>query len=311
MRARNERTGTGSRGGQAVAWMTLVTLLACLTPSPPAPQRGTEPVTVDVWVRRAETAEAGGDYDTAILAWKEAHARTPWNPRLARALAAAYVFRAEETRAQEGVFGLESAEGDLREARRLLPDDPTIRQNLATLLVERSVREMDPDRARTLRDEARSLDPELAQLGEGSRADIERRLDLAYELLQRGQVDAGIERLESLHTAHPEYAPTTRLLAQALVRKGVMRAERGRHHETGPLLDRAVGLYADLAAQGKYADHPEFAEERRVVHRGRVVAWINASRPEAARQALADAERAGFPFPDLSRAVDEDDPFGR
>jgi tetratricopeptide (TPR) repeat protein len=203
-----------------------------------------------------------------------------------------------------GVFGLESAEGDLREALRIEPDDPAIRQNLAVLLVERSVREMDPERARTLRDEARSLDPELAQLGEGARPDIDRRLDLAFELLQRGQIDAAIERLEALHTAHPDHPETTRLLAQALVRKAIQRADRGRHHEAGPLLDRAVGLYADVSSTNEYTtDHPEFHEELRVVHRSRVVAWMNASRPEAARQALADAERAGFRFPDLERAV--------
>lgn len=260
---------------------------------------------MDVLVTRAEQAEAAGDLDTAILAWRESFARTPWNVRLRRALAAAYAERARRTREEEGVFGLASAERDLREALRLEPDAPTIRRNLAVLLVERSVREMDPERARTLRDEARALDPELAQMGEGARADIDRKLDLAFELVERGQLDAGIERLEAVHTAHPDHAETTRLLAQALVRKATRRAERGRPHEAGPLLDRAVGLYTDLSSKRVLAtEDPAFREELQSVHRSRIVAWINASRPEAARQALADAERAGFPFPDLRRALE-------
>jgi tetratricopeptide (TPR) repeat protein len=280
-----------------------VALLACAGPSAPPEAEAPEVVTVSTLVADAEEARDRGDLDTAIDAYAGALERSPWNDRLRRTLAATYAERARRTRAERGVFGLEPAERDLRQAVQLDPELPDARQNLAVLILERAVREMDPERGRALRKEAYALDPELRGVGEGHRADVERRLDLAYELVQRGQIDAGIERLELLHAAHPEHTATTRLLGQALAHKARLRAERGRHEEAGALLDRAVGVYAELFSGDAVDGDPELRDEFRGVHRSRIVSWINAGRRDNARTALSEAEGAGFEFPDLRRAL--------
>jgi tetratricopeptide (TPR) repeat protein len=256
-------------------------------------------------VTRAEKAREDGDFDTAIEAYREALERTPWNTRLQNTLATTYAERAIRTRDEEGVFGLEDAERDLREAHQVAPERADIRRNLSVVLVERAVRESDPERADALREEARALHPEIASLGEGDRPDIERRLDLAYELVERGQIDMGIRRLEALHREHPDDVPTARLLAQSLSRKAALRAERGSQSEAAELLDRAVEVYADLVAAFPPDDvDASITEEIRATHHNRIVAWLNASRPDAATRALEDAERAGFDFPELTRAVE-------
>jgi tetratricopeptide (TPR) repeat protein len=295
-----------ARRRHPLAALFAVAILSCAAPapSPPTPDPAAGRTTVGTLVTRAEKAREDGDFDTAIEAYREALERTPWNTRLQNALATTHAERAIHTREEEGVFGLEAAERDLREAHRVAPERADIRRNLAVVLVERAVRESDPERAAALREEAGGLDPEIATLGEGPRPDIERRLDLAYELVERGQIDMGIRRLEALHREHPEDAATARLLAQALSRKAALRADRGRQTEAAELLDRAVEVYADLVAVLPPDERdPSITEEIRATHHNRIVSWLNASRPEAATRALEDAERAGFEFPELARAV--------
>ena len=263
-----------------------------------------EPVTPSELVGEAEQTQARGDVDSAIAYYRRALERDPANDRLRRTLAATYVERARQVRAERGVFGLEAAERDLREAWRLEPEDPAIRHSLAAILVDRAVREMSPERAQALREEAEGLDPGISRAGEDYRPRLERRLDLAFELVERGQIDAGIERLEAIHADYPDDPAATRLLGQSLVRKALLRAERGRHAEAGALLDRAVDVYAELEVDPSDSATPsELRDELRVVHRSRIVAWLNAARPENARRALNEAERAGFRFPELARAV--------
>lgn len=278
--------------------MTLMALLSCAGPAPPEPP---QPATLAEIVGEAVEAEERGDPDLAVARYGEAFQRDPSNLRIRRRLAAAHMERARRVREEEGVFGLEAAERDVREAWRLEPADPAIRSSLAALLVERSVREMSPHRAQALREEARALDPDVALVGEGARADVDRRLDLAFELVERGQIDAGLERLEAIHADEPRHRPTARLLGRTLVLKALMRSERGRHAEAGALLDRAVEVYPTLpTGEAESESSAELREELQSVHRSRIVAWLNAARPEDARRALDEAEQAGFRFPDLA-----------
>jgi tetratricopeptide (TPR) repeat protein len=288
------------------ARVALLTLLACIGPTAPPETRPPDPVTPSELVSGAERAQARGDLDTAIDQYREASRRDPSNDRLRRTLAATYVERARRVRAEQGVFGLEGAERDLREAWRLEPDDPAIRRSLASVLVDRAVREMSPDRAQSLREEARRLDAGISRAGQDYRPELERRLDLAFELVERGQLDAGIERLEAICAEHPDHPAATRLLGQSLVRKALLRAQRGRHAEAGGLLDRAVKVYAVLEIGRSDSGAPSaLRDEARDAHRNRIVAWLNAARPENAQRALADAEQVGFRFPELARAVGE------
>jgi hypothetical protein len=138
------------------------------------------------------------------------------------------------------------------------------------------------------------------------RPDIERSLDLAYEIVEHGPIDLGIEQLEALHASHPEHAATTRLLAQALERNALLHAERGQHEESARLLGRAVGLYAELVSRGSASGGDAGVRgELERAHRSRVVAWLNASRPAEARGALDEAERAGFRFADLASELEQ------
>jgi tetratricopeptide (TPR) repeat protein len=288
--------------GLLAAGLALLALLACIGPTAPPEAILEKPVTPSELVSDAEEAEARGDLDTAIARYRQAWERDPGNDRLRRALAAAYVERARQVRAEKGVFGLEAAERDLRKARVLAPEDPAVRQSLAALLADRATREMSQEKAQALRDEARQLDEGLSRTGEDYRPRVERRLDLAFELVERGQIDAGIERLEAIHNEHPGYPAATRLLGRSLARKALLRAERGRHAEAGALLDRSVGVYAQLEASSSPS---ELRDEVRAVHHNRIVAWLNAARPEDAQRALAEAEQAGFRFPELARVVGE------
>lgn len=275
--------------------------LAC-APSGTAPETD-EQVTAGRLVERAESARAAGELDGAIEAYREALDRTPWNTRLQRVLAETYADRAARAR-DEGPAGLGGAEQDLREAQRLAPDDANVRHNLAVVLLERADRAMDASEARELRAEALALDPSVAEAGPARRADIERRLDLAYDLVREGHLDAGIERLERIRADHESHSGAIHLLARALATKGLRLAERGRHAEAAGLFDRAVALYARLPdATPPVPFEGEVRLEVEGAHRNRVVSWLNASRPDEARSALAESEAAGFRLPDLSRAI--------
>ena len=251
--------------------------------------------TVTPVVARAARAMEQGDYDTAIAGYAEALERTPWNTRLSTALVSAYAARAAHP-AQSGRAGLRAAEADLRTALSISPDDPAVRRSLAAILLDLSAREESTERALALRLEARRYAPELESSTPVVQLVVERRLDLAFDLVERGQLDAGIDRLERLHREYPENAETARLLAQARVRKGTVLVGLQDHRNAGAHFDGAVALYEQLGpCDGSRCD----AAELRTAHRNRVIAWLSAYRAADARRALDDAERVGLQFPDL------------
>lgn len=252
-------------------------------------------------VSRAERAASRGDYATAIAAYREAIELTPWNTRLERALVAAYVGRAAHP-SELGEAGRRASEADLRRALEIAPDDPEVRHNLGVVLLDRAMREMDPQASAAIWADAHSYAPELVETTPRVSLVLERRLDLAYELLERGQLEAGLERLERLHQEHPERADATRLLAQARVRHGSRLASQQLHSRAGASLDAAVALYADLLpCDGRRCA----SNELRTAHHNRIVAWLSAESPDEVRSSLADAERAGLDFPQLRRALRE------
>jgi tetratricopeptide (TPR) repeat protein len=260
--------------------------------------------TVGPIVARAEGAMQAEDFETAIELYRAAFERTPWNTRLRDALAAAHAGRARQARERGRFRELPAAEADLRAALELRPGDPDLERNLAVVLAERASVDLDPARAGELRQEARALDPHVEASLPARRADLERRLDLAFELLERGQLDAGIQRLRSLRAGEPDYRPATLLLAQALVRKGSALHGAGRYAEAGAALDDAVDVYRDLGPCGSGpCSDAELRQEVAKAHQSRIVAWLEAVRLERAEQALEDAESAGLSFPQLRRVL--------
>ena len=240
-----------------------------------------------------------GDYDTAIAGYAEARERTPWNTRLSTALVSAYAARAAHP-AQTGREGLRSSEADLRTALSIAPDDPALQRSLAAILLDLSAREENPESALALRMEARRYAPELESSIPFVQLAVERRLDLAFDLIQRGQLDAAIGRLERLHVEYPENADVAHLLAQARVRRGTELVGLQDHRSAGAHFDGAVALYEQLGpCDGGRCE----AAELRTAHRNRVIAWLSAYRASEARLALDDAERAGLVFPDLNQEV--------
>lgn len=250
-------------------------------------------------VERAERALAEGDYETAIAAYTAARARTPWNDRLRVALVGVYAERARTAHARGDLEGVLQAESDLRSALELAPDDLVLRRSLAVVLADRANRSMEPEVAARFRAEARSLDPEAEHAVPAGRPDVERRLDLAYELLERGQLEAGIFRLEGIYRDHPDHPGVASLLAQALVRQGNGHEDAGDHAAAAESFERAVAVYAESGACQRPCDDPGV----RLAHNNRIVAWLNASRPEEARRALAEAGELGLSFPRLERAL--------
>jgi tetratricopeptide (TPR) repeat protein len=249
-------------------------------------------------VERAEEARDRGDSDTAIESFREALERTPWNDRIRKALAVSLADRAERSRASGKFIGVAAAEKDLREALSLEPEDPTLRRNLGVVLLDLASRSMDPERAAALAAEGRALLPEgEPEIGTAD-ALRERRLDLAMELVERGQIEAGIGRLAALHAERPSDVEIGLLLARAHSRAGAVLIEQQRLEAAAEAYDRAVAVLAGFDPTRL----PPNELER--THRNRVTAWVNAYRLDAARAALDDAERAGFLFPHLRRAVD-------
>jgi tetratricopeptide (TPR) repeat protein len=291
-----------ARGGFARRFAGLLIAagaLACAVrapESPPAPE-GIGPV-----VARAEAAEAAGDHDAAIAAWREALERTPWNDRLRTRLAAAYGARAAAARAKGGSAPLERAERDLRAARELAPQDATVQRNLALVLGERAARSTDPRDASRLRAEAAALDAEAAASTAALGDEVERRLDVAHGLVARGQIEAGLLDLEPLWREQPGRADVGRLYAQTLLRQGVELEEQGSFERAAPAFERALEV---LRAIGACAEKPCDDPDVRAAHHDRIVNWLNADRPDAARAALADAARDGLRFPELSAALGE------
>jgi tetratricopeptide (TPR) repeat protein len=264
------------------------------SPEPaPAP-----PPTVGELVERGEAARESGDFDTAIESFREALEGTPWNDRIRRALAVSLADRAERSRSSGKFVGVAAAEADLREAHALEPEDPVLRRNLGIVLLDLASRSMDPERADALEAEARELLPEAE--GELPTRDAlrERRLDMAMELVGRGQLEAGIERLETLHAERPADVEIGMLLAQTHSTHGVSLSEQREFEAAAESYDRALAALAGFDA----ARLPPGELER--AHRNRVTAWLNANRTDRAAAALEEAERAGFRLDPLRRELD-------
>jgi tetratricopeptide (TPR) repeat protein len=278
-----------------LACMSLV--VGCASQVPEAEQdRGVAPL-----FARGQSAAQRQDWDTAIAAYSEALERTPWNTRFQRLLAVAHAERAAQRRgADPSEAGLRAAESDLRRAIELDPSDLNFHRSLGVVLLELSVLEPDTGRAAALRAEGSSLAPDATASVPDVRRSVERRLDLALELIERDQVEAGIAQLESLRADEPDRHEVARLLAQAHVRAG--NALVGRHEpaRAAESFARAVALYADLApCDGSRCT----AADQRTAHQNRIVALFESGDPAAARAALAEAEAAGLRFPELSRAL--------
>ena len=250
-------------------------------------------------VARAEAAISSGDLDAGIDGYREAFERTPWNTRIASSLVAAYAARAEKERVKPGgATGLALADGDLRAALVIAPESPALERSLATVLLERSAFARSDADMEQLRAEANALAPDLVAQTPAVHQPIERRLDVAFDLLERGQLEAGIDQLDSLVRDYPESAAATRLLAQAQVRKGGVQIQRADYAGARQSYARAVELYASLLpCDGTRCDAAELA----LAHRNRINAALDAASFDEARAALAEAKGLGLSFPDLER----------
>jgi tetratricopeptide (TPR) repeat protein len=250
-------------------------------------------------VERAEAAAARGDLDAAISGYAAAVERTPWNTRLRSQLVAAYAERAERKRRKPGgPVGLAAAEKDLRAAHALTPDDPSVTRSLAVILVDRAAFEADDALAAKLRAEAAQLAPDLAAQVPAVRLPVERRLDLAYELIERGSVDAGIDQLRAVVREYPQNAEAARLLAQALVRLGSEQTESHDYDGAQESFTEAVAQYARLLpCDGTRCDSAELE----LAHRNRILSALDAQQFERARAALAEAKAIGLSFDDLEK----------
>lgn len=250
-------------------------------------------------VERAEAAAAHGDLDAAISGYDEALKRTPWNTRLRSQLVAAYSARAEEKRRKPGgAAGLAAAEADLRAAHELAPNDSAVTRSLAAILLERSAFEADDEVAAAARAEATTLAPDLAAQAPATRLPVERRLDLAYELIQGGNLDAGIDQLQAVVRAYPHNPQAARMLAQALVRLGSEQTQSHDYNAARESFTVAVGLYARLLpCDGARCD----SSELELAHRNRILSALDSQRYDSARAALAEAEAIGLSFPDLRK----------
>jgi len=248
-------------------------------------------------VERAEAAKASGDLDGAIRGYDEALKRTPWNTRLQSQLVAAYAERAAKERHKPGgPAGLALAEKDLRAAHALAPDDSTVTRSLAAILVERAAFEADDELAAKLRAEAAQLSPEIATANPEVRLPVERRIDLAYDLIDRGNLDAGIDQLEALVSEYPHNPKAVRLLAQAQVRLGGQQTESLDYDGARASFTRAVELYARLLpCDGARCD----SSELELAHRNRILSALDAQRVDRARAALAEAQALGLHLDDL------------
>jgi tetratricopeptide (TPR) repeat protein len=283
-----------------VAACALLALLpACGASRPPEPEEE-RPASVGPIIEEAEQQRAAGDLDAAIASYEEALERTPWNDRIRYALAMTHAERAQQSRDSGH---LPPAERELRKALELLPEDPSVRHNLAVVLLERADLDLDPEQAAARRAEAMELAPDVAALQTDVDAGLERRLDLAFELLERGQLEAGVARLESLQRSYPQSREVSGLLGQALVRQAGMQAQNGNYEVAGATLDRAVAVYVampDCAA-------PDWSgckrDDASLAHHNRVVTWMHAGERARARDALSEARAVGLRFPDLESAL--------
>ncbi len=255
-------------------------------------ERGVGPL-----VTRAQRLRASGDFDLAVDAYRQAYERTPWNERLKRSLAVTYTERAQAVR-NEG--RLPSAEEDLRRALELYPDDEEFQSNLAVVLLERAQLVGDDAASAQLLDEVRKLAPQLEIPESVVRARLERRLNLAFELLERRQLEAGIARLNEIRRDYPREPEVVRLLAQATLNLADSFVVRENYARAGELFDEAVLLYKEIEpCDGSRCTR----EELKTAHYNRCVLRINALEDARAREALAEARDRGFRFPELEEAL--------
>ena len=293
------RSWCGTPVTRVVACGLLALLPACGANGPPEPD-ASRPASVGPIVEEAEAKRAAGDLDGAIAGYEEALERTPWNDRIRHSLAMTHAEKAQRWRARRH---LPPAERELRVALELLPDDPSLRHNLAVVLIERANLDLDPEQAAARRAEALELAPDLAALQSEVDAGLERRLDLAFELLERGQTEAGIARLESLRRSYPDAPEVSGLLAQALVRQAGMQARNGSYEAAGATLDRAVAVYTSMPDCAAPAWSGCTRDDASLAHHNRVASWLHAGERARARDALAEANAVGLSFPELERTL--------
>jgi tetratricopeptide (TPR) repeat protein len=248
-------------------------------------------------VERAEVASAQGDLDGAIAGYEQATERTPWNTRLKSQLVAEYAKRADAKRRKPGgAKGLTLAEKDLRAAHALAPEDSGVTHSLAAILVERAAFESDDALAEQLRSEASSLAPDVTAETPAVRLPVERRLDLAYELIDHGSIDAAIDQLRAVTREYPQNAQAARMLAQALVRLGGEQTASREYDGAQQSYTEAVEQYARLLpCDGTRCDSAELE----LAHRNRILSALDAQRVDRARAALAEAQALGLDLDDL------------
>lgn len=283
---------------QRAASVVAIALCAACAGTPSEEERATVDASVAPIIARAEERRAVGAFDEAIASYTIALERTPWNTRLRRAIAVTQTEKAERAR-NEGKLGL--AEFGLREALKLFPDDPELRRNLAAVIVERAQLTPDESARSSMVAEARSLAPELAVPERVVYAPLERQLDLAYGLLNEGKIDTGVSELERICRDFPDDVGARRLLAQARLAQASSLAELTNYSGASAALDRAVELYASLPPCDDASCDPDAP---RVAHYNRIIMRMNASQPDLARQALADARAQGWSFPALEEELD-------
>lgn len=270
---------------------------ACAAKGPTDAEREAAAAGVAPIVARAEAAAARGDSDAAIAGYEEAIERTPWNTRLESQLVAAYTQRAEAKRRKPGgARGLALAEKDLRSAHELAPDDASVTRSLASVLLERAAFETDDALSEQLRAEATKLAPDVAAENPAVRLPVESRLDLAYELIDSGSIDAGIDQLRAVCQDYPQNAKAARLLAQALVRLGGQQTASRDYDGAQASFTDAVSQYARLLpCDGTRCD----SSELELAHRNRILSLLDGQRLDRARAALQEAEQLGLRFDDI------------
>jgi tetratricopeptide (TPR) repeat protein len=293
------RTSRVHAAGLRVFCLALICACVGGSADPGADSAASDAAGVAPIVARAEASVASGDLDAGIEAYREAYERTPWNTRIASSLVAAYVARAEKKRTKPGgAKGLDLAEADLRAALAIAPKQPAVERSLATVLLERAALVKDDAEASLLREEAAALAPDLATSTPVQRLPVERRLDIAYDLIEREQLDAALDQLDALVRDYPQNTAAAQLQAQALVRKGGVQTRRGDYKSARQSYTRAVEVYARLTPCDGTRCTPD---ELELAHRNRISSALDGANYDAARAALVEAKAVGLSFPDLEQ----------